>query len=78
MNRRGYYGEYGGAFIPEILVATFDELLDAFEEAKNDPTFWQEYEGICPPIPVDPLPSPLQKLSLGSLKARISTSREKT
>jgi tryptophan synthase beta chain len=57
MNKRGYYGEFGGAFIPEILVATFDELLDAFEEAKNDPTFWQEYEGImstysCRPTPL--------------------------
>jgi tryptophan synthase beta chain len=57
MNKRGYYGEFGGAFIPETLVATFDELLDAFEEAKNDPTFWQDYEDImstysCRPTPL--------------------------
>jgi tryptophan synthase beta chain len=57
MNKRGYYGEFGGAFIPETLVATFDQLLDAFEEAKNDPTFWQEYEDImstysCRPTPL--------------------------
>jgi tryptophan synthase beta chain len=57
MNKRGYYGEFGGAFIPEILVATFDELLSAFEEARNDPTFWQEYEDImstysCRPTPL--------------------------
>ena len=57
MNKRGYYGEFGGAFIPETLVATFDELLDAFEEAKNDPPFWQEYEDImstysCRPTPL--------------------------
>lgn len=57
MNKRGYYGEFGGAFIPEILVATFDELLEAFEEARNDPTFWQAYEGImstysCRPTPL--------------------------
>lgn len=57
MNKRGYYGEFGGAFIPETLVATFDELSDAFEEAKNDPTFWQEYEDImstysCRPTPL--------------------------
>ncbi len=40
---RGYYGEFGGAFIPEILISTFDELVDAFEEAKADPAFWEEY-----------------------------------
>ncbi len=57
MNKRGYYGEFGGAFIPEILVATFDQLSEAFEEAKNDPTFWQAYEEImstysCRPTPL--------------------------
>ncbi|MFH1241338.1 MAG: tryptophan synthase subunit beta [Pseudomonadota bacterium] len=40
---RGYYGEFGGAFIPEILISTFDELVDAFEKAKADPDFWHEY-----------------------------------
>ncbi|MFT5444291.1 MAG: tryptophan synthase beta chain [Myxococcota bacterium] len=43
MNRRGYYGKFGGSFIPEILVATFDELIDAFEKAKADPLFWAEF-----------------------------------
>jgi len=56
INRR-YYGQYGGAFLPEILVATFDELVSAFEEAKNDPSFWQEYEKVmstysCRPTPI--------------------------
>ena len=46
MEQRGYYGPYGGAFIPEILVSTFDELVSAFEEAKADPSFWQEYEEV--------------------------------
>jgi len=52
-----YYGQFGGAFLPEILVATFNELVTAFDEAKNDPTFWQEYENImstysCRPTPL--------------------------
>jgi len=54
---RGYYGEFGGAFIPEILVSTFEELLEAFEEAKSDPSFWQEFEHLmstysCRPTPL--------------------------
>ena len=44
MKNRGYYGNYGGAFLPEILVATFDELEKEFEKIKQDPAFWKEYE----------------------------------
>ena len=44
MKNRGYYGNYGGAFLPEILVATFDELEVEFEKIKNDPSFWKAYE----------------------------------
>jgi len=43
MNKRGYYGEFGGAFIPEILTATFDDLVGHFNEIKNDPAFWESY-----------------------------------
>ncbi len=57
MKNRGYYGEFGGAFIPEILVATFDELVEAFEKAKDDPGFWKEYVELmstysCRPTPL--------------------------
>lgn len=57
MNHRGYYGSFGGAFIPEILVSTFEELVAAFESAKADPSFWKEYEHImstysCRPTPI--------------------------
>jgi tryptophan synthase beta chain len=43
MNNRGYFSDFGGAFVPEILSATFDELEAAFDAAKADPAFWQEY-----------------------------------
>ena len=46
MRNRGYYAEFGGAFVPEILAATFDELEAAFDTAKNDPNFWAEYVDI--------------------------------
>ena len=52
-----YYGQYGGSYLPEILVSTFDQLVTAFKEAKNDPAFWEEYEQImssysCRPTPL--------------------------
>ncbi len=54
---RGYYGGFGGAYLPEILVATFDELIETFRSAKADPGFWQEYVEImssysCRPTPI--------------------------
>ncbi|MCP3952127.1 MAG: tryptophan synthase subunit beta [Desulfobacterales bacterium] len=57
MHKRGYYDRFGGAYLPEILVATFDELEKIFYEAKNDPEFWREYEEImatysCRPTPL--------------------------
>ncbi len=52
-----YYGEFGGAYIPEILVSTFDQLVKAFDEVKTDLTFWKEYTDImsnysCRPTPL--------------------------
>ena len=44
MRNSGYYSGFGGAYIPEILVATFDELEDAFEGARSDPSFWESYQ----------------------------------
>lgn len=41
--REGYFGEFGGAYIPEILKSTVDELKAEFKKAKEDPAFWQEY-----------------------------------
>jgi tryptophan synthase beta chain len=57
MNNRGYYSGFGGAFIPEVLNATFDELEAIFAAAKADPAFWPEYEQImssysCRPTPL--------------------------
>jgi tryptophan synthase beta chain len=46
MHKRGYYDEFGGAFLPEILAATFDELAAAFEKAKADPGFWDAYQNL--------------------------------
>ena len=43
MRNQGYFSQFGGAFIPEILVPTFDELETAYLEAREDQSFWDEY-----------------------------------
>jgi len=57
MIKKGYYGQWGGAFIPEVLYETFKELNLAYEQARNDPLFWEEYVKLmstysCRPTPL--------------------------
>lgn len=44
VDRNGYYGEFGGAFIPEILHSNVENLGKAFREYADDPEFLAEYE----------------------------------
>jgi tryptophan synthase beta chain len=57
MDKTGYYGAFGGAFIPEILSATLEQLQRGFQEAKEDSDFWSNYQGLmstysCRPTPL--------------------------
>jgi tryptophan synthase beta subunit len=38
----GYFGTFGGRFVPETLIAPLDELTAAFEQARLDPAFQWE------------------------------------
>ena len=38
----GYFGDYGGRFVPETLIPALDELKQAFHEAQADTGFWTE------------------------------------
>ncbi|MFH1542245.1 MAG: tryptophan synthase subunit beta [bacterium] len=44
-DNRGYFGEFGGRFVPETLVAPLEELEKAYAEAKADPEFQKELAG---------------------------------
>ncbi|MFF1633196.1 tryptophan synthase subunit beta [Leifsonia sp. NPDC058248] len=39
-----YFGDFGGRFVPESLIAALDELSTAWEEAKADPAFHAELD----------------------------------
>lgn len=41
--QNGYFGKFGGKFVPEILIPALEELETAYSEAKNDPEFRREY-----------------------------------
>ena len=38
----GHFGEFGGRFVPEALVAALDQLTEAFTSAQADPAFVRE------------------------------------
>ncbi|OGR17297.1 MAG: tryptophan synthase subunit beta [Desulfobacterales bacterium GWB2_56_26] len=57
MTQDGFFGRWGGAYIPEILHETFEQLKASFRQAKADPLFWQEYQNLmstysCRPTPL--------------------------
>jgi len=40
----GYFGKYGGRFVPEMLMPALLELEAAYNEAKAKPEFWKELD----------------------------------
>ncbi len=40
---KGFYGSFGGAFIPEMLYANVDKLSRMYDECLKDPAFIREY-----------------------------------
>ncbi|MBA2952355.1 tryptophan synthase subunit beta [Nocardioides sp. MAH-18] len=45
-DERGWFGDFGGRFMPEALVAALDELTVAWQEAMADPRFVADFEQI--------------------------------
>ncbi len=45
-DERGYWGPYGGRFVPETLMAPLDELLKAYAIARTDTDFQQEFAAL--------------------------------
>ncbi|MFO8041559.1 MAG: tryptophan synthase subunit beta [Alkalispirochaeta sp.] len=41
--KRGYFGEFGGRYVAEVLRGPLDQLDEAFQAAIADETFWQEF-----------------------------------
>lgn len=75
--REGYYGEYGGAFLPEILAATIEELRQCFRACRDDPAFWQQFVRLMQQYSGRPTPvSYLENLSSELGGARIYVKRE--
>src|SRR5438128_10067009 len=60
VRKRGYFGQFGGQYVPETLMPALHELEAAYDEAKVDPAFQEEldsyyrHDGGPPPPPYLP------------------------
>ena len=42
------FGEFGGQYVPESLMDCLAELEQGFDDARNDPKFWEEFRSYYP------------------------------
>lgn len=76
-DNRGYFGTYGGRFVPETLVPALDELTAAYEEVKSDAAFWAEFDSLSRDYSGRPTPLYLaERLSSHCGGAQIFLKRE--
>jgi tryptophan synthase beta chain len=74
---RGYYGAYGGQFVPETLVAPVEELTRAYLDARADPAFRAELAQLLAEFVGRPTPlHEARRLSASCGGARIFLKRE--
>src|SRR5436190_20110362 len=45
-DEQGYYGQFGGAYIPEMLHRNIEELRVKYLEVINEPAFQKEFRGL--------------------------------
>ena len=71
-----YFGEFGGQFVPEILLPALDQLEQAFNDAQQDPEFQAEFKNLLSTYLGRPTPLTLcHNLTQGS-PAKIYLKRE--
>ena len=55
-NSRGWFGEFGGRYAPETLMAPVEELEKAYSAARNDPAFQSELDTLAQGLRGRPTP----------------------
>ena len=74
---RGYYGAYGGRFVPETLVAPIEELAAAYFQVREDEGFRQELSQLLRDYVGRPTPLyEAKRLTASAGGARIVLKRE--
>ena len=75
-DERGYYGEFGGSFVPEMLYPNMTELQERYLEIMNDPDFVKEFNHLLKDYVGRPTPLYLAERLSRRYGAKIYLKRE--
>ena len=73
---RGYFGEFGGRFVPETLMAPVEELAAAYFDARRDPAFVASLTRLLGTYVGRPTPLYEARRAAGDSGARVFLKRE--
>jgi tryptophan synthase beta chain len=76
VNEQGYYGEFGGAFIPEMLYPNVEELRQNYLSIMQEPEFQREFQSLLRDFVGRPTPLYLAKRLSQKYNATIYLKRE--
>jgi len=76
VNSKGYYGDFGGAYIPEMLLHNIDELKENYIKIMSDDSFQQEFNQLLKDYVGRPSPLYFSKNLSDKYSAKIYLKRE--
>jgi phosphoribosylanthranilate isomerase len=76
VNEKGYYGEFGGAYIPEMLYPNVEELRQKYLEITAQPDFIKEFEQLLKDYVGRPIPLYFAKRLSEKYNTKIYLKRE--
>ncbi|GAK93793.1 tryptophan synthase beta chain [Nonlabens ulvanivorans] len=76
VNEKGFYGEFGGAFIPELLYPNIEELQENYLAIEKSPEFQEEFHQLLKDYVGRPTPLFLAKRLSAKYGAEIWLKRE--
>ena len=75
-DEKGYYGNFGGSFVPEMLHPNMEVLQNSYLEIMNDPSFKKEFDSLLKDYVGRPSPLYLAKRLSAKYGAKIYLKRE--
>lgn len=76
VDENGFYGKFGGAFIPEMLYPNVEELKQKYLQIMNEPSFQEEYHDLLKQYVGRPTPLYFAKRLSEQYKTKIYLKRE--
>ncbi len=76
IDKKGFYGNYGGAFVPEMLFPNLDELEKNYNKIIDDPNFQKDYNNLLKDYVGRPTPLYFAERMSKKYKCKIYFKRE--